>query len=230
LIGPQETVFPDGLAKNLYDLGHTSQQDYSITCLPLSTSQAPRIRPAETSHRNLWSELDEMTTAELEHSFLDSEALILGQEMGDHISTSAKELAPADFLLEAEPDSVKLTRPLPLILPSPTTDEALDAHSVNEDECLLPQDSAKKAAKQTSNFSLSRDSKPKMLRWERGGDISSNTKPGTAKSAMGTPKKKKCLGRRGCLSPERAEKAKRMRRWRACLSCWISKSTVSFLF
>jgi len=227
LIGPQETPFPSRLDKNSYQLGLTSRQDYSVTCLPPSTLQAPRIRPVETSHMNLWSELDEMTTVEL----LNNEPLILGQHigMGDHILTSTQELPPTDFLLAAEPNSVKLTGPLPQILPSPKT-HGVDAHSVDKDEYLSSQDSTKKATNQISNFLLSRDSKSKMLKWECGSDTSSNTKPCTVGSARGIPKKKKGLGRRGCLSPEGAENAKRMRRCRACLSCWILKVTVSFLF
>jgi hypothetical protein len=235
LIGPQALPVPGGVAKDSYQLEHTSQQDYSITCLEPSISQAPQFQLAEMSHKNLWSELDEMTAEELEHSIMNIEPFVSGQhkEISSHILTEAKELAPEDFILMAEPNYADLIKSPSLRLLSPRTDETLDAHSVNKDICLLSQNSsanedAQKLANRGSGHSLSHESKPKMITWEY--PTSSKVKPSTVGPAGGIPKKKKPLGRRGRLSPEGAKKATAMRRRRACLSCWILKVEVSFMF
>jgi hypothetical protein len=215
----------------MYHFASSPVPDYAVTCIPASIVEAPQIVPGAMPYTNtyVWNGLDEMMPGELEDSVMNNEPvpLISHQDTVDPFLSLVLQHALDDLPPMVEIDLPQDLTPAPLVLTAPLEKKPRHPSLAMKEVRSCSGDFAAGPSRQEAGSSSGVGSNPRLLKWEC--HISANARPRAVGRTRGDMTNKKALGRRGCLKPESARKARDMRHIRACLSCRLLKVPVSVL-
>jgi hypothetical protein len=215
----------------MYDFASSPVPDYAATSISPSIMEAPQISHAEMPYTNtyVWGGLDEMLPGELEDSAMDNELvpLISHQDTVDRFLRFPLQHASADFPPMVESDLSKDLASTPLVFTAPLEKNSRHPSLAMKEVRSCSGDPTAGVSRKAAGSSSGVGSKPRLLKWEC--HNSANARPRAVGPPRGDMTKKKILGRRGCLKPESARKARAIRQIGACLSCRLLKVPVSTL-
>jgi hypothetical protein len=215
----------------MYDFASSPVPDYAVTSISPSIMEAPQVSLAEMPYTNtyVWSGLDEMIPGELEDSAMNNEPvpLISRQDTVDPFLRFPLDHTSEDLPPMVESDLSQDFASTPLVFTAPLEKNSRHPSLAMKEVRSRSGDPIAGVSRQAAGSSSGVGSNPRLLKWEC--HISAIKRPRAVGPTRGDVTKKKALGRRGCLKPESARKARVMRQIRACLSCRLLKVPVSAL-